>query len=44
MLIHQNFLRKETVKLENGNLETNPVDLSKHVVKNEVVEKTVYDE
>ena len=33
MLIHQNILRKETDKLENGNLETNPVDLSKHVVK-----------
>ena len=52
--MHQNMLKKDDLtnlksdidKLDIGNLETNPADLSKlsNTVENDVVEKTVYGE
>ena len=52
--MHQNVLKKDDLtnlksdidKLDIGNLETNPADLSKlsNTVENDVVEKTVYGE
>ena len=54
MLMHQNLLKKDDLtklksdidKLDIGNLETSPADLSKlsNAVENDVVEKTVYGE
>ena len=52
--MHQNLLKKDDLtklksdidKLDIGNLETSPADLSKlsNAVENDVVEKTVYGE